>query len=263
MADHLFQGRHLVVLAPEAQHQHGARIGVTHQRGQRPLRIGVVVAQLRTTVIMGVDPHVVEVRAVALALHALRDGLRLPVDAPHRGHDPQLVANAHRIVPAQVTHHPHVALRAPDIVNLGGIGVFEVVAEVGFQVVRVNPPALRHVLRGVTDGIAVLHDVLARGDVAQGELMAARNVLAERHGDALDIERLALVQVVGQCDGDIVRSVDFQKPFHINKISRMSGSRKAPAEAGVRGWIGLVNTTGGRATNRPKRRTGTADWLRS
>ena len=73
--------------------------------------------------------------------------------------------------------------------------------------------------------------------------MAARNVLAERHGDALDIERLALVQVVGQCDGDIVRSVDFQKPFHINKISRMSGSRKAPAEAGVRGWIGLVNTT--------------------
>ena len=104
---------------------------------------------------------------------------------------------------------------------------------------RVNPPALRHVLRGVTDGIAVLHDVLARGDVAQGELMAARNVLAERHGDALDIERLALVQVVGQCDGDIVRSVDFQKPFHINKISRMSGSRKAPAEAGVRGWSDL------------------------
>ena len=51
----------------------------------------------------------------------------------------------------------------------------------------------------------------------------------------VDIERLALVQVVGQCDGDIVRSVDFQKPFHINKISRMSGSRKAPAEAGVRG----------------------------
>lgn len=41
--------------------------------------------------------------------------------------------------------------------------------------------------------------------------MAARNVLAERHGDALDIERLALVQVVGQCDGDIVRSVDFSE----------------------------------------------------
>ena len=68
--------------------------------------------------------------------------------------------------------------------------------------------------------------------------MAARNVLAERHGDALDIERLALVQVVGQCDGDIVRSVDFQKPFHINKISRMSGSRKAPAEAGGGSGVG-------------------------
>lgn len=36
------QRRHLIVLAPEAQHQHGTRIGMLHQRGQRPLR-GMVV----------------------------------------------------------------------------------------------------------------------------------------------------------------------------------------------------------------------------
>ena len=223
-ADHLFQRRHLVVLAPEAQHQHGARIGVLHQRGQRPLRIGVVVAQLRTAVVVGVNPHIVEVRTVALALHALRDGLRLPVDTPHRGHDPQFVADAHRAVAAQVTHHPHVAPRKVHVVGLRGVAVFKVVAQVGFQVVGVDPPALRHVLRGMADGIAVLHDVLARGDVAQGELMAARNVLAKRHGDALDIERLALVQVVGQRHGDIVRGVDFQESFHNHRMLKRAGS---------------------------------------
>ena len=54
--------------------------------------------------------------------------------------------------------------------------------------------------------------------------MAERNVLAKRHGDALDIERLALVQVVGQRHGDIVRGVDFQESFHNHRMLKRAGS---------------------------------------
>ena len=82
----------------------------------------------------------------------------------------------------------------------------------------VNPPALRNILRGVADRIAVFHDVFARGDVAQGELVPPGDVVPKRHADAVYLDRLALVQVVGQRDGDIVRGIDFQKSFHINKM---------------------------------------------
>ena len=82
----------------------------------------------------------------------------------------------------------------------------------------VNPPALRNILRGVADRIAVFHDVLARGDVAQGELVSPGDVVPKRHADAVYLDRLALVQVVGQRDGDIIRGIDFQKSFHIDKM---------------------------------------------
>ena len=71
-----------------------------------------------------------------------------------------------------------------------------------------------------------------------GQVASMKNIPL-RDGTPLDKRYIAVGGCIGQRDGDIVRSVDFQKPFHINKISRMSGSRKAPAEAGVRGGSDL------------------------
>ncbi len=80
-----------------------------------------------------------------------------------------------------------------------------VVAEVGFQVVRVNPPTLRHVLRGVTDGIAVLHDVLARGDVDlsvhEGSQEVAFAELQDVNG-AADLFDGRLIQLPDHCMSD-------------------------------------------------------------
>ena len=199
------------------------------QSGEGPLCIGVVVTQLRTTVIMGIDPHVVEVRTIALGLDALGDGLRLPVDAPDRGDDPQLVADAHRTVLAEVTHDLGVALGITDLVDLGRIGVLQVVAEVGFEVVGMNPRTGRNRLGSVADGITVLDDVLALGDVAQGELMTAGDGLAQGDLHAVDVERLAGPKVVGEGHGDVVRGVDFQKPFH-GSILEKRGGHALPAK---------------------------------
>ena len=85
----------------------------------------------------------------------------------------------------------------------------------------------------MTDRIAVFHDVLARGDVAQSELVPPGDVVPERHDGTVDIDRLALVQVIGQRDGDIVRGIDFQKSFHNHRVLKRAGtaSEKTPHPA--------------------------------
>ena len=169
---------------------------------------------------MGIDPHVVQVRAVAFGLHARRDGLRLTVHAADRRHDPQFVADTHRAVLAQITHHLAFARGVADFVDLRRVAVLQVVAQIGFQVVRMNPSAGRDSRRRVTDRIAVFHDVLAFGQIAQGEFMAPGDIFAQRHGDTLDVERFTGMQIVRQGDRHVVRSIDFQKAFHV-------GSEKA------------------------------------
>jgi len=48
--------------------------------------------------------------------------------------------------------------------------------------------------------------------------MAARNVLAERHGDALDIETSRpRAGSSASATATLSAAFDFQKPFHINK----------------------------------------------
>ena len=224
LADGLLEGRNLVVLAPETQDEYGTGIGMLHKSGKGAAGVGMVVAQLRTAIVVGIDPHVVEVRAVALGLDPLGDGLGLAVDAPDRRHDPQLVADAHRVVLAEVTHDLDVALRIVDVVDLGRIGILQVVAEVGFEVVGMDPGTGDHGLGGVADGITVLDDILALGDVAQSELVTAGDGLAQGDAHAVDVERFAGLQIVGEGHGDVVRGIDFQKPFHGSILEKRGGS---------------------------------------
>ena len=87
-----------------------------------------------------------------------------------------------------------------------------------------DPGTGGHGLGGMTDGIAVLDDILALGDVAQSELVTAGDGLAQGDAHAVDVERFAGLQIVGEGHGDVVRGIDFQKPFHGSILEKRGGS---------------------------------------
>ncbi len=92
--------------------------------------------------------------------------------------------------------------------------VLQVVVQVGLQVVGVDPAAGRNRLRGVTDRIAVFHDILPLGDIPQGDLVSAGDILLQDHPHAVDFDLLAGLHAVGQDDADVIRRVDFHVSFH-------------------------------------------------
>ena len=162
-------------------------------------------------------------RAVALAAHPLGNGLRLPVHAPHRRHDPQFVADAHLPVAAQVALYRDVALRNVERIDPRRIGVGEVVVQVGFQVVRMDPRPGRHAAGDMPDRIAVLDDVLPLGEIPQGEFMSPGHRLTQRYHPAVDLHTLARSEI-GQRHGHVVRGIDFQESFHKLLWSEKSGA---------------------------------------
>ena len=60
---------------------------------------------------------------------------------------------------------------------------------------RVDMRARGDCLRRVTDRAAVFHDPLAGGDIAQRDLVPARDILAQRHA----FDRLSCHRIVQQC----------------------------------------------------------------
>ncbi len=78
-----------------------------------------------------------------------------------------------------------------------------------------DPGTLLHGRGRVTDRIAVFNDVLALGQIAERHLVAARNILQQRNRTTVDLERLALLQIVGNGHSHIVRRIDFQQSFHV------------------------------------------------
>jgi hypothetical protein len=90
------QLRHLVVLAPEPEHEHPAGVRVAEQPGEHPLRGAQVVAELAAAVRVREGVHAVHARALArvpLGRRA-RDALGRRVHAPDGVDDPHLVARA-------------------------------------------------------------------------------------------------------------------------------------------------------------------------
>ena len=73
------------------------------------------------------------------------------------------------------------------------IRVFERAAEVGLEIVLVDPVAGLHVLTGMTDGVAVLDDVFAFFDVGDEYFVTCRSVLIQRDLLAVDGDDVALL----------------------------------------------------------------------
>ena len=183
------------------------------------LRIRVILAKLRTAVVVGVNAYIVQVRAVALLLHALGNSLCLTIHATHRRNDPQLVADTHRVVLSQVTHHLQiVALRVVDLVALVIVGVLQVIVQVGLQVVRVDPTTHLDSGRCMADRITIFDDILTLGNGLDGKLVTTGNILLERNLSTVDLNHFTRLQIIGNGYGHVIHGIDFQKSFHLKSL---------------------------------------------
>ena len=110
LAQRVAEGVHLIVLAAQANHQHRARVRVTHHVLQHGAGVNVVVTELGTAVGVAEQMHAVSpFGVVGLFQEARLDLARNSVDAADGREDPQLVADPH--VAAGATVDLHLTIR--------------------------------------------------------------------------------------------------------------------------------------------------------
>ena len=168
------------VFAAERQEQHTGRIGVTRERHQQTTRLGVVGAGLRAAEGMREVIDALE-RALDQILSLLAHSARGLVDAADRGDNPQLVARGGAAVGAAEAHKGLGLNGIHDRVR-GVVRVLDLARKVGLHIMRVEPLTGLDIARHVSDGQAVLDDVLPRGNRTHGHLVALRDIL---HGHDL------------------------------------------------------------------------------
>ena len=198
------------VFAPERQEQHARRIGVTRERHQQTTRLGVVGAGLRAAEGVRKVVDALE-RALDQVLSLLAHSACDLVDATDRGDDPQLIARGGAAVGAAEAHKGLGLNGIHDRVR-GVVGVLDLTRKVGLHIMRVEPLAGLDVARHVSDGQAVLDDVLLRGNRAHGHLVALRDILhghdlartGDRDGGTLGERRQRNNHVIGRIDLDSV-----------------------------------------------------------
>ena len=198
------------VFATERQEQHAGGIGVTRERHQQTTRLSVVGAGLRAAKGMREVVDALE-RALDQILSLLTHGACDLVDATDRGDNPQLVARGSAAVGAAEAHKG-LGLNGIHDRMRGVVGVLDLARKVGLHIMRVEPLAGLDITRHVSDGQAVLDDVLPRGNRAHGHLVALRDILhghdlahaGDRDGGALGERRQRNNHVIGRIDLDSV-----------------------------------------------------------
>ena len=150
-------------------------------------------------------------RAIDQILGLLTHGTGDFVDTADRGDDPQLITRRGTTVGAAEPHKGLGLNRLNDRM-CGVVGVLDLARKVGLHIVRVEPLTGLDIARHVSDGQAVLDDVLPCGNHAHGHLMTLRNILrghdlahpGNRDGGALGKRRQRDDHVVGRIDLDSV-----------------------------------------------------------
>ena len=173
-------------------------------------RIFVVVAELRTAVVVREGHDGVHVLAVSLAPQSLGQLAHNAVDASHGRDYPYLVANPDVAVLALITLESQTLVRRRDVDQLRVVAVFEQAVEVGFDVVLVHPLAFGLGLAGMTDRITVFDHIFALGQILERKLVTGRHVRHKRHLGPVDHERLAGLQVFDG-NGHIVVRINLNK----------------------------------------------------
>ena len=134
------------------------------------------------------------------------------VDASQSRHYPYLIAHTH------VAILTHIALKGTVLVFDGKllinrlVSIFERAGEVGLQVILVHPVASLQVFACMTNGIAILDDVLALLHIDNEHLVTGRCVLVQYDLFPVDLDDVALVLCLQANDNRIGR-IDFQISF--------------------------------------------------
>ena len=201
----------LVVLASQTYHQHGSGIGMQHHVAQNLLRVLMVFAQLRTTVVMG-ESHdgIYPLAAVRLAAESVGQLVHDTVHAAHGRDNPNLVAYSHITVAAAVALE-RAMLHGDVRVHLHRrVGIVQQSRQIGLDIFFAHPGTFGHVLHHVTDGVAVFYDIFSGTEILQCHLVSGRHVRAKRNSATVCLNGLSRTKgsdghrhIVGRIDSQI------------------------------------------------------------
>ena len=111
------------------------------------------------------SPNGIDVTFASLLSELLGESLGNTIDTANSRYNPYLVAYTDIAILADISFEGALLVLDGQWLVDGLVGVFEGSAEVGLQVVLVDPVAGFQVLTCMTDGIAVFDDVFALTDV--------------------------------------------------------------------------------------------------
>ena len=167
----------MVVFAPQTQHQHAARVRVTHQRAQQPLRVGVVLAQLAAAVGMGECVN----RRAALGRGPVRNPPGGLIHAAHQRQHPDFVPDSHPAIRSGVALKGARKSRG-GMQRRRGINIILFAAESSMQIMAVHPIAGPDIPAGHADGLAIFDYRLALGNIPQRLFMPGGDFALIRQG---------------------------------------------------------------------------------
>ena len=203
----------LVVLTPQSQYEYGTGIGVQTDVAQHTAGVLVVTAELGAAVVV-VPRKDLRFKIGDLRFNFFAELLGKAfgdaVDTADGGYDPELVADTHITVLAAVATESDVLMGYGEGFAYWLVGVFEGARKVGLEVVLVHPLACTEVGDGMSDGVAILDDILTLAHIADEYLMACWGVLEQGDGSAVDQDGIASVQVL-KTDDDAVGGMDLDE----------------------------------------------------
>ena len=100
----------------------------------------------------------------------------------HGGDNPYLVTDTYITVFAAVSFERQVFLRDIEVYADRIVGVIQQSGKVCLYLGFIDPASLFHGSHGMADGVTILDDILALGEIFQCHLMAGRHVFLQRDG---------------------------------------------------------------------------------
>ena len=217
-----------------------------HHVAEYLLRVLVVVAELRASVVVGEGEDAVDSFSAGLGVEAVYDLLCDSVDASYGRDYPQFVAYAGLSVRAQITFKSAFSAFADAFLHGTTLdaGIVELSFEVGLYVVVVKKRSLSDVVAGMADREAVFDDVFILLDVGEGELVTCRNIRFQGEGHSLHIHvgsrlkgRDGYRHVVGRIDLDIIFHVFSQLKILSVFLKDQDNTRMPGGKSTLRAWI--------------------------
>jgi hypothetical protein len=162
----LLEHLNVVVFAAKTENENTCSIGMVNHTCENLLGDGLVVAKLGAAEGMG------EISCTSKRRKLLRN----LIYATNGVYDPNLVADANVAILANIAHKVALLCRALGFVEARLIGVLKVAGEICLYIMCMHVLACLNVAGSITDGIAVLDDILTLLDIAEGVFMTVGKI---------------------------------------------------------------------------------------